>query len=331
MNHDEKNPDKKKQISAEMEARMIAWVAGGASDEESAELALLTSGDPGLAALKARIEAAQKLVSEAVHPDREPLRLSGERRAALLKALGTADKADADASVLPSLEATRRKQRNERRWLLAVAACLTAGLFLSLAIHPSSEYTTSSRSSQAGKMILADKVAENDAKAVEGRKSQKDEQVQVQLFDVSLPTAPDQVELNPKPAPSASADEIANVEAKPVQDSASVNPSLKADTERFLQDAGANNTKDLLKFGPNGSLAASSEGKSAANEAMGETKASGGVYAPSNFSANEVGAGTSGDSVKKLVANDFDPGHAVQGSMAGNAGSNSLATTVAPT
>ena len=28
MNHDENNPDMKNQITAEMEARMVAWVAG---------------------------------------------------------------------------------------------------------------------------------------------------------------------------------------------------------------------------------------------------------------------------------------------------------------
>ena len=30
MNHDEKNPDMKKQIPVEMEARLMAWVAGAA-------------------------------------------------------------------------------------------------------------------------------------------------------------------------------------------------------------------------------------------------------------------------------------------------------------
>src|SRR5271169_4689606 len=88
MNHDENNPEIEKQIPAELEARVVAWVSGEASPSESAELERLTAERPDLAALKARIEAVRKLVSEAVSPDSEPLRLSAARREALLQSLG---------------------------------------------------------------------------------------------------------------------------------------------------------------------------------------------------------------------------------------------------
>ncbi|HTU01519.1 MAG TPA: von Willebrand factor type A domain-containing protein, partial [Candidatus Sulfotelmatobacter sp.] len=62
-------------------------------------------------------------------------------RAALLRALGApgdpAAHPASDAPVFPSLGAMMSKQRNERRWMLAVAACLTCGLFLSLVIRSS--------------------------------------------------------------------------------------------------------------------------------------------------------------------------------------------------
>jgi periplasmic protein TonB len=87
MNHDEMHSEIKGQIPAEMEARILAWVLGAAPEQESAELARLTRGNAALAAVKARFESAQRLIAEAVQPDREPLKLSGARRAALLEAL----------------------------------------------------------------------------------------------------------------------------------------------------------------------------------------------------------------------------------------------------
>jgi protein TonB len=87
MNHDKMNPEMKGQVPSEMEARILAWVLGAAPEQESADLAHLTVGNPQLAAVKARFEAAQMLIAEAVQPDRERLKLSGERRTALLEAL----------------------------------------------------------------------------------------------------------------------------------------------------------------------------------------------------------------------------------------------------
>jgi protein TonB len=91
MNDDEKNKDFKDPAQAGMEERIIAWLSGECSAEESAEIARLCAADPGLAAFRERIERVQALAAAAGSPDRDPLRLSGERRAVLLGALSAAD------------------------------------------------------------------------------------------------------------------------------------------------------------------------------------------------------------------------------------------------
>ena len=128
MNHDEQNPQMPNQIPAELEARLVAWVSGEALPAEAAALELLAAGNPEVAALKRRLEAARKLAAAALAPDAQPLRLSPDRRAALLKTLAEAAAADLPApevAVLPSLGAVRRKQARERNWIMAAAACLT--------------------------------------------------------------------------------------------------------------------------------------------------------------------------------------------------------------
>src|SRR6185295_7456159 len=72
----------------ELEARVVAWVAGEASPFEIAELERLVAEKPELAIFKRRIEAVHGLVGEAARPDTPALTLSAERRAKLLAALG---------------------------------------------------------------------------------------------------------------------------------------------------------------------------------------------------------------------------------------------------
>ncbi len=137
MNNDEKNREMRDQISGEMEARIVAWVSGEASVEESAELGRLVAGNPALAAFKGRIEAATRLAADAAAPDRKPLRMSEGRRAALLREISSkaaGAHAQTGAEDVPALVAIQRRQRKERRWMIAVAACLTTGLFLSMMI-----------------------------------------------------------------------------------------------------------------------------------------------------------------------------------------------------
>lgn len=94
MNHDDINPQSgpapgmEPWIEPELEARVVAWVAGEASPFEIAELERLLTEKPELAVFKRRIEAVQGLVAAAAAPDREPLQLSGPRRAQLLQTLG---------------------------------------------------------------------------------------------------------------------------------------------------------------------------------------------------------------------------------------------------
>jgi len=94
MNHDDTHPksgptpDVEPWIEPELEARVVAWVAGEASPFEIAELERLLTEKPELAVFKRRIEAVQGLVADAAAPDREPLQLSGPRRAQLLQTLG---------------------------------------------------------------------------------------------------------------------------------------------------------------------------------------------------------------------------------------------------
>src|SRR5471030_2381861 len=124
-------------ISAELEARLLAWVSGEATADEIAELERLAAEKPELAARRRRIEATLRVVAEGLAPDREPMRMSESRRAALLKELESTAKAPEVAAVTPSLVALKRKQRMERQWMMAAAACVTVGLFLSFMLFPS--------------------------------------------------------------------------------------------------------------------------------------------------------------------------------------------------
>jgi periplasmic protein TonB len=85
MNNGDMNGGLHSQASAELEARVVAWVSGEASASESAELERIVGAAPGVAAFRSQIEAMRRLAAEAVSPDREPLRLSEERRAELME------------------------------------------------------------------------------------------------------------------------------------------------------------------------------------------------------------------------------------------------------
>ncbi len=113
-------------ITPELEARVVAWVEGEASEAEASLLAQVAAERPEVAALKRRLEEARLLISRAVRPDGTPLRLSEGRREELMRALS----APAPRAEGPSLAAIRQKQRRERQVLLAAAACLTCGVFL---------------------------------------------------------------------------------------------------------------------------------------------------------------------------------------------------------
>jgi protein TonB len=85
MNFDENNPGNA--ATAELEARVLAWICGEIPEAEAAEIERLAAERPELAQFKRQVEDAGRLVEEAVASDREPLRLSPRRRRALLKNL----------------------------------------------------------------------------------------------------------------------------------------------------------------------------------------------------------------------------------------------------
>ena len=138
MNHDDHTPDLQPHIDPELEARIVAWVAGEASAFEIAELTRLIGEKPELGIFKRRIEAVHGLAGEAVRPDKEPLRLSAERRAKLLHTLGASEANTAQPArakvAAPNFTATKKAHRKDRQWLFAIAACLTVGFFTFLSL-----------------------------------------------------------------------------------------------------------------------------------------------------------------------------------------------------
>jgi secreted protein with Ig-like and vWFA domain len=138
MKHDDNNPSGREPIDTELEARVVAWVSGEASAFEVAELERLTRENPELAIFKRRIEAVRGLVAEAIRPDPEPLLLSPERRAKLLAAISAPEaKAMPDGSTsakVAPMAPAKKARRTDVRWLYAIAACLTIGLFTAISI-----------------------------------------------------------------------------------------------------------------------------------------------------------------------------------------------------
>jgi secreted protein with Ig-like and vWFA domain len=139
MNHDD-NINTTHSLAPELEARVVAWVAGEASAFEAAELERLTTTNPELAIFKRRMQAVHGLVAEAVQADKDLLRLSPERRGKLLRALGVTENQSqaakpkrVSASVV-SLNTLRDAQRKYRGWILAIAACLIVGLLLAMSL-----------------------------------------------------------------------------------------------------------------------------------------------------------------------------------------------------
>lgn len=132
MNHDEKKPDLHTWTDPELEARVLAWVLGEASPFEVAELERLTGEKPELAVFKRRMEAVHGLVGEAVKPDQPPLRLSEERRAQLLQAIG----APATPTDVPAVMPRPAAARKHRLWQRAatVAAGLMIGSFFMMMV-----------------------------------------------------------------------------------------------------------------------------------------------------------------------------------------------------
>jgi secreted protein with Ig-like and vWFA domain len=144
MKHNETNsesdpkPGTPAALDPTLEARVVAWVAGEASPFEREELERLVAAQPELAIFKRRIEAVQGLVGEAARPDRTPLRMSAERRAKLLQAIGATDHgAAADPGkvvTLPPAKARSRWSWRGRQIYFTLAGAAAAGLVVLLVL-----------------------------------------------------------------------------------------------------------------------------------------------------------------------------------------------------
>jgi protein TonB len=80
------NEDMHSPMTPDLESRIVSWVSGEVSASESAELERLAAAMPEVAAFRGKVEAMRELAQVAVAPDREPMRLSDDRRAELLAA-----------------------------------------------------------------------------------------------------------------------------------------------------------------------------------------------------------------------------------------------------
>jgi secreted protein with Ig-like and vWFA domain len=135
-------PDNNLPNSPELEARIVAWVLGEASAFEIAELERCIAEDPSLAVFKRRIEAVHGLVGAASSPEAKTLRMSPEKRAKLLVAMGanvagfaepgsgsaTPATATNDGSV--AVYPLQGRRTRIPVWAFSVAACLLVGLFV---------------------------------------------------------------------------------------------------------------------------------------------------------------------------------------------------------
>ena len=87
MSDEHKDPELQTWIDPELEARVVAWVLGEASEFEAAELARIIAEKPELGIFKRRIEAVHGLVAAASRMETDPMRL---RRRTAAEAAGEA-------------------------------------------------------------------------------------------------------------------------------------------------------------------------------------------------------------------------------------------------
>ncbi|HEY5229216.1 MAG TPA: hypothetical protein VIJ19_11790, partial [Opitutaceae bacterium] len=200
MNNDESNQGQQDGKQADVEARIVAWVMGEASAAESAELESLVAAQPELAAFRAAIMELRGLSKEAMAADRVPLRLSQGRRSALLHRLGT------PAEEIPNLVALKRQHQMNRRWMLALAACITLGLFLSATIPSFQKVRTLSKEEREGNGLKME--AEEKAKSA-------NLQVALPVITPETDSADDVQTFFAAAAPRAVEQRVAGVSAEP--------------------------------------------------------------------------------------------------------------------
>ncbi len=114
-----------------LEARIVAWVLGEASDFEVEELKRLCEEKPELAIFKHRIEAVHGLAHEA-HLDKDDAKwkLPSKKRASIEELIGIEEQAHED------IKRDYRVGRSGHRALLAIAACVVMTVVVASVMSP---------------------------------------------------------------------------------------------------------------------------------------------------------------------------------------------------
>jgi len=117
MKHDETNFDAnaghRAPLDAEVEARVVAWVAGEMSADEAAALERLAATNPAVREFQREMAAVQGLVVEGMRAETEPLRLADSRREQLLATLSAPR---TGAAPVPLRERTAKLPKHPLWW-----------------------------------------------------------------------------------------------------------------------------------------------------------------------------------------------------------------------
>jgi len=130
MSDENKTPNLQSWIEPGLEARVVAWVLGEASEFEAAELSRIVAETPELAIFKRRIAAVHDLVGAATRLELDPMRMDAERRKKLLEKLGSAPAAGGAPVLAMPWERKPGGWKSIRRTVVGIAACLLIVLVL---------------------------------------------------------------------------------------------------------------------------------------------------------------------------------------------------------
>ncbi len=170
MSDETKDPELQTWIDPELEARVVAWVLGEASEFEAAELARIIAEKPELRVFQRRIETVHGLVAAASRLEIDPMRLAPERREKLLERLGAKNWEAAAVLAMPQEPAKARKPF----WKSAVqiAACLAFLALLASITLPSynsvrTRAVETELANMAAQKALAAEAAKDDQQAAQ--------------------------------------------------------------------------------------------------------------------------------------------------------------------
>jgi secreted protein with Ig-like and vWFA domain len=159
MSDENKEPDLQTWIDPELEARIVAWVLGEASEFEAAELSRILAEKPELGIFKRRIEAVHGLVTAASRIDLDPMRLSEERRQAILEKIGV-QKPETPVVAMPQAIANKETEKKRPFWKTAVgiAAIIVTVAFLAGIAMPA--YNASPNAAMRARIAMMQKQQE---------------------------------------------------------------------------------------------------------------------------------------------------------------------------